>query len=195
LRTGRLPSGLLSKKAEDEGRTIVFADEVGVYLLPGLVRTWAPAGHTPILRAPLSRDHLAGIGGLTLGGQLEMLFQEQPYRGPAVVCFLEHLLRQIPGKLLVLWDGAPIHRCQVVKDFLAAGAGARLHLEHFPGYAPELNPIEGVWQQVKHVELRNVVCTDLAVLRTQVDGALERLGAKLDVLMGCLRQPGYIFSS
>jgi hypothetical protein len=61
------------------------------------------------------------------------------------VRFLRHLLRHILGKLLVIWDGAPIHRCQAVKDFLAQGAAHRLHLEPLPGYAPDVNPDEGLF--------------------------------------------------
>ena len=49
-------------------------------------------------------------------------------------------LRQIPRKLLVVWDGSPIHRSKVVKRFLAEGAAGRLQLELLPGYAPEMNP-------------------------------------------------------
>ena len=50
-----------------------------------------------------------------------MLVQDHPYKSPDIVRFLKHLLRHIPGKLLVIWDGAPIHRGQPVKDFLAQG--------------------------------------------------------------------------
>ena len=46
-----------------------------------------------------------------------------------MVKFLQHLLRHLPGKLLVLWDGAPIHRSKVVKEFLVQGVAARIHLE------------------------------------------------------------------
>jgi transposase len=137
---------------------------------------------------------LAVISGITLEGRLLVLHQDHPYRGPDIVGFLEHLLRQVPGKLLVIWDGAPIHRCQPVKDFLAAGAAARLQLERFPGYAPELNPDEGIWQQLKHVELRNVVCHNLSELRQQLRRAVARLRHKARVLVGCLRQPSYILS-
>jgi len=160
-----------------------------------VVRTWAPAGHTPQLRAPLSRDHLAVISGITLEGRLLLLEQDHPYRGPDIVGFLQHLLRQVPGKLLVFWDGAPIHHCQAVKDFLTAGAAARLQLERLPAYAPELNPDEGVWHYLKHVELRNVVCHDRSELRQQLHRAVDRVRRKVGVLFGCLRQPGYILSS
>ena len=68
---------------------------------------------------------------------------------------LRLLLRKVRGKLLVIWDGAPIHRGQPVKDFLRRGAARRLHLEQLPAYAPELNPDEGIWNYLKRVELGN----------------------------------------
>jgi hypothetical protein len=111
--------------------------------LAGVVRTYAPRGETPLLHAPLTHDHLSAISGLTHAGRLFLQVQERPFRGPDIVRFLQHLLCQESGKLLVIWDGAPIHRAQVVRDFLAQGAAARLHLEQLPGYAPELNPDEG----------------------------------------------------
>jgi transposase len=55
----------------------------------------------------------------------------------------------VHGAVLVIWDGAPIHRGQPVKDFLRTGAAKRLHLEQLPGYAPELNPDEGIGNYLK----------------------------------------------
>src|ERR671919_499416 len=69
------------KKARDEGRTIVFVDETGCYLLPLVVRTYAPRGQTPLLRAPLSRDHLSVISGITAHGWLHT----KDRTGPSVV--------------------------------------------------------------------------------------------------------------
>jgi hypothetical protein len=101
-----------------------------------VVRTYAPCGQTPILRTPLSYDHLSMMSAITPQGQLLMQAQEQAYHSTDVVRFLRHVLRHIEGKLLVLWDGAPIHRGQPIKDFLAAGGAVRIHLERLPGYAP-----------------------------------------------------------
>jgi hypothetical protein len=42
------------KGALKEGRTIVFADQSGFYLLPAVLRTYAPIGETPILKEHLS---------------------------------------------------------------------------------------------------------------------------------------------
>ena len=58
------------KGAADEGRTVVWVDESGFYLLPGCVRTYAPRGQTPVLRVRLTRDHLSVIGGVTPDGKL-----------------------------------------------------------------------------------------------------------------------------
>ena len=117
--------------------------------------------------------------------------RDRSLRGPDVVRFLQHLLRHIPGKLLVIWDGAPIHRAQVVKDFLAQGGAARLWLERLPAYAPELNPDEGIWNCLKRVELRNLCCDDLGELRLELRLAAARLRHKDATIRGCITQCGY----
>src|SRR3954465_4425951 len=150
----------VEKKALAEGRTILFLDESAFYLLPGVVRTWAPVGKTPLLRCKLTRDHYSVISAITPTGKLYLAMQPEAYDSAAVIAFLEQLLCVIVGKLLIIWDGAPIHRSQAIKTFLAAGAAERIWLERLPGYAPDLNPDEGIWHYLKHVELKNVCCHD-----------------------------------
>ena len=120
------------------------------------------------------------------------MVQEEAFKGPAIVGFLRHLLRHIPGKLLIIWDGLPAHHGQAVKDFLKQGATQRIHLERLPGYAPDLNPDEGIWNYLKRVELKNVCCRDLAQLRTELRKATQRLRHKNHIIKGCIQQPGYI---
>jgi transposase len=179
------------KKASEEGYTIVWVDESGFYLLPMAVRTWAPRGKTPILRVKLTRDHLSVISGITLDGRLFLQMQEPAYTAETVVGFLRVLLRKIRGKVLVIWDGSPIHKGQPIKDYLAKGAAKRLHLERLPGYAPDLNPDEGIWNYLKRVELKNRCCRDLAELRVELLHAKERLRHKRDIIRSCSRQCGY----
>src|SRR5205085_3923577 len=94
------------KGAAREGRTIVWVDESGFALLPAVVRSLAPRGHPPTLRFPVTREHLSVISGITPNGRLLLLqVQDHAYRSPDVVQFLRHLLRHLPGKLLVIWDG------------------------------------------------------------------------------------------
>ncbi len=170
----------------------MWVDESGFYLLPALVRTYAPVGRTPVLHERLTRDHLSAISGISLEGHLYMLEQEESFKGPDVVRFLRHLLDRTAGKLLVIWDGSPIHRGQAVKRFLEDGAAKRLKLEQLPGYAPELNPDEGVWRYLKRVELRNVCCGSLSELRQELEQAKQRLRRKPHILHSLIRQPGYV---
>lgn len=169
----------------------MWVDESGFYLLPATVRTYAPRGETPVLRVPLTRDHLSAISAITPAGQILMQVQEHSLRGPDVVRFLQHLLRHIRGKLLVIWDGSPIHRAQVVKDFLAQGAAQRLHLEPLPAYAPELNPDEWLWQYLKRRELRNVCCHSLTELRYELRLAVARVRHKLATIRAWIRHCSY----
>ena len=180
------------KKADEDKATIVWVDEAGFYLLPMAVRTWAPRGQTPVLRVKLTRDHLSAISGITLDGRLFMQVRPASYDAEAVVGFLRVLLRKISGKIVLIWDGSPIHRANALKDFLKRGAAKRLHLEQLPGYAPELNPDEGIWNYLKRVELGNVCCTDLDHLQTQLIRARERLRHKTEIIKSCSRQCGYL---
>ena len=156
------------------------------------MRTWAPCGETPLLPVRLTRDHLSVISAITPTGRLLLEVQDRPFRGADCARFLQHLLRHLPGPLLVLWDGAPIHRAPPIKDLLAQGAAQRLHLERLPAYAPEVNPDEGIWNYLKRVELRNLVCHDLPELRRELQLAVRRLRRKPHVIHGCISQCQYI---
>lgn len=96
--------------------------------------------------------------------------------------FLKHVLQPVPGKLLVIWDGAPIHRSRTINDFLASRVAVRLQVERLRGYALDLNPVEDVWHYLKHVELRNVCCQTLDELRHELRLAVASLRHKRDVL-------------
>ncbi len=139
------------------------------------MRTYAPIGHTPILREWWTRDHLSAISALSPAGKLYFHCQDRAIDSADVLAFLEHVLREVPGRMVIIWDGAPIHRSQLIKSFLANSAAQRLQLERLPAYAPELNPGEGLWQQLKGVELRNLCCFNIPHLRRELRDAIKRV--------------------
>lgn len=187
---GRALAGT-QKNATAQGLPIVWVDESGFYLLPAKVRTYAPRGHTPILRVPLTRNHVSAMSALTAEGRVVVRMQRSAYRSLAVVRFLKHLLQHLPGKLLVIWDGAPIHRSKMIKQFLSDGATDRLQLERLPSYAPDLNPVELLWRYLKHVALRNVCCATLEELQYELRLALARVRHKREVLRSFPKHCGY----
>ena len=129
----------LRRQAWRERRTLVFVDESGFYLLPGVVKTYSPRGRTPIITARLTRDHLSVMGGMTPRGKVYTLVRQESLNGLHCVEFLKHLQRVAGKRLLVIWDGSPIHRRVAVRDFAAQTRG-QIKLEQLPGYAPDLNP-------------------------------------------------------
>lgn len=155
------------------------------------MRTYAPRGHTPVVYVPLTRDHLSVISGITEHGKLLVQMQARAFKGVDVVRFLKHLVCHLTGKLLIIWDGAPIHRDKAVKAVLAAGAARQLWLEPLPAYAPDLNPDEGVWNYLKQVELRTVSCHDQDELRHELRRAIARLQHRPDLIRGFIKHSGY----
>ena len=145
-------------------------------------------GQTPILSPPFTRDHLSAISAITSQGQLYLQLKEGALDGWDVVRFLGHLLRHIPGKLLILWDGASIHRGEAVRKFLETDHNQDIWLERFPPYAPELNPDEGIWHYFKNVELKNVCVDTLAQLRAAIHQAATRIRQKTHVITACFHK-------
>jgi transposase len=168
----------VKKRARREHRTLLFSDESGFYLLPGIVKTYAPEGLTPVVYEWQTRDHLSVMAAITPDGKTYSLVRQKSLNGLHTVAFLCHLLREVRERLLLVWDNSPIHRRHEVQEFLAGPAAGKIHIEPLPRYAPDLNPVEWMWKHLKKVEMRNLVCLDLEELHTEFHLALGRLRQK-----------------
>ena len=174
------------KKAREEARTIVFVDESGLSTRPTRVRTWAPRGQTPVLLETFNWKSLSIIGGLALW-RFYFQIHAGSIKSPQVVEFLGHLQRHIRGKILLIWDGAPIHRCALVRDYVAATKG-RLLVERLPAYAPELNPVEYMWGHLKNHEIGNLIASQAWELSLQATSALRRMRRRRSIIVACYSQ-------
>jgi transposase len=154
--------------------------------------TWSPVGQTPQIRNSMSRVRYSALAVVTVpqkGESSRFYFSVYPHnvRSEQVVLLLKHLLRLIPGHIVLVWDNAPTHRAKVVKDFIRDHK--RLHIENLPPYAPELNPVENSWSQMKFHDLGNFTPYDPEELyRTiQVSAQSIRVRPKLCAafLRGC----------
>jgi hypothetical protein len=127
-------------------------------LIPNVRKTWAPVGETPLLRHHDKRDRISTITALTVSPHRQRLgvwvqFHTSNITGVEVRDFLRYLLRHLRGSIVLLWDGASIHRRVLIRDFLRWQT--RLHVYPLPAYAPELNPAEFVWANTKRQLLRS----------------------------------------
>jgi transposase len=180
----------LRRRARRERRVLVFEDESGFYLLPGVVKTYAPEARTPVLREPQTRDHLSVMGGMTPEGNLYVLARQRSLNGLDIIEFLLHLGRVAGDRLLIIWDGSPIHRRAEVNEFVSETRG-KLWVEVLPGYAPDLNPWdEGGWHHLKDVEMSNLVCRDLEELLQEFHLAVGRLRQKPEMIGAFFSQAG-----
>lgn len=171
----------LKRKARAERRWLIFLDESGFYLLPAVVKSYSPEGRTPVLRVFQTRDHLSVMGVVTLQGRMHFLTRARTLTGLDTVAFLKHLLRFF-SRLLVIWDGSMIHRRQEVLDYLQQ-VGDCIYVHRLPPYAVDLNPVDGIWQYLKYVEMRNLCGQDLHDLHSELSLAIDRLRAKLQVIL------------
>lgn len=167
----------LIQRAQRERRTPIFVDETGFYQQPATVRTYAPQGLTPVLRAWPSRDHLSVMGGLTTTGRLYTIARQESLTGMHTIAFLNHILHY-GDRWLVIWDRSPIHRRTTVREYVERLPRRRVHWELLPPYAPDLNPVEWAWRHLKYVEMRNLVCLDLEHVHEEFHMALGRLRQK-----------------
>ena len=129
------------KKAQREGRVIVFVDESGISERP--MRTWAPKGCTPIIQFHFNWTHVSVIAGLT---RTNCLFRphEGSIKKEQVVEFLKALKSHLKQPLLVILDGLRAHRSKLVRGYLDRLDG-HIQLAFLPPYAPDLNPVEYLW--------------------------------------------------
>lgn len=173
------------------GAHIVFADESGFQLSPNVVQTWAPQGQTPIHRHRQGkREKISVISGISVSpkrhhlGLYYLLFFANI--GQEEVCrFLRELLRHLRGPMIVLLDNSSTHQGEPLRQLL--DRHPRMQIEHFPSYAPELNPDEGVWSLSKR-ELANSCPDQVQELMEDVMRSINGIRTSPAKLRGCITQ-------
>lgn len=129
-------------------------------MAPLVRRTWAPCGKTPFLKQRTrSHEKVSAIAAISLSPRYRkssLFFRLRPQssiRAPHVRDFLRHLLRQIKGVIVIVWDRGRTHQAKKVMSMVLEHK--RLYFVNFPPYAPELNPVEYLWSYLKSVPLAN----------------------------------------
>jgi transposase len=172
-----------------EGRVIYYVDEAGVGLLPSLGRTYAPKGKTPVIAHKCRYQHLCVISAISEAGKMFWDIRPDAFKGSSIVQFLKGLLAFAKQKILVIWDGASIHRSGEVKDFLASLQDEEVWLERIPPYSPELNADEQVWYHLKTVALKNTCAHNLKELESNVKYAMGGIEENLELIRSFFKHP------
>jgi transposase len=151
----------IKKKARRQDASLVLIDESGLLMAPLVRRTWSPKGQTPKqVQKSGTREKVSIASALWVSPRRDRLglFSRTLVNGYFdnwyVAAFLEALLKELAGRLIVVWDGGNMHKGDPIRGTQRAFAD-RLILEKLPPYAPMLNPVEPVWGWLKHSRLNN----------------------------------------
>ncbi len=120
-----------------------------------------------------------------------LLFHRGAVRSPQVLKFLKHLRRHIRGEIVVVWDRLNAHRSVLVRDWVETQP--RIQIAFLPAYAPELNPVEGLWAWGKGKLLANVCEDTLEPMVRRVRQGVDGLRRRAGVLLGFLGKAGLSF--
>jgi transposase len=181
------------KKAADNGWSIVLMDESGFMLQPVVRRTWAPKGHTPIQYTWDRHDRLSTIAAISVAPQrlrfgLHFAIQGHNVRFDDVMAFLAMLHRRLRRKFILILDRYSAHR-QAVR-LLLENHPHWLEVAWLPAYAPDLNPVELVWNRTKYADLANFIPDDIRDLHDAVANSLTSTRAATCLLRGFFRHAG-----
>jgi transposase len=174
---------------------LVFWDESGASLLPVTRRTWAPRGHTPVIGHHFNWKRASMAAALcygSLGGGAAVAFHHQhgAYDTDTLIGALGELRAFLGGqKATLVWDGLPAHRSLAMRAWLGRQR-SWLVVEPLPGYAPELNPVEGLWANLKGVELANLAADTLAEVIAAAERGIQRIRATHWLAYSFLRHCG-----
>jgi hypothetical protein len=181
--------------ARRQNALILFEDESGVSLLPSVRATWAPRGQTPVLRHHFAWKRLSIAGVLAYepdGRDAHLVFQLRPgaYNDELLMEFLAEVHRHEGQRpVILIWDGLPSHRSRRMLDWVA-DQHAWLSIERLPGYAPDLNPIEQVWGNVKSQELANLCADTIGEVSDAAEDGLDRISSDALLCFAFLRHTG-----
>ena len=188
---------LLEATIEREAH-LVFLDESGFMLTPTVRRTWAPQGVTPLLKCWDRRDRVSCISCITMSPRrartnfyFRLLPDNKNAKAKDMVAFLRELKRELGGAFTVVWDGSNIHsRSRLVKAYLEKHP--EIQAVTLPGYAPELNPDEGVWGWTKYGRLANLVAANTEDLRERLRQEFATLKSDRTLLRSFIQEADLI---
>jgi transposase len=179
-----------------QGAWLCFLDESGASLVPPVRRTWAPRGHTPVLRHRVRGRKRISMAGVCCyrpdasDARLAFHLREGAYDTDQLIGVVGALERLLGGAMVTLvWDNLPAHTSLAMRQWLA-DQHAWLQVEYLPAYAPDLNPVEGLWANLKGVELANRACGSLEELAAAAEQGIGRVRGESELLFSFLHQAG-----
>jgi putative transposase len=193
--------GQASRLAAATGAYLCFEDEAGQNLRPPKARTWALRGRTPIVRVSgkgSGRVSVAGLACYRPGARSRLFYRARVHRGRkgerrsmseadyAGLVTAAH--NQLHAPVILIWDNLNTHVSAVMRAFIEAHPDW-LTEARLPAYAPDLNPVEGAWANMKN-GLGNLAAHDVDQLTAIVKNRLKSIQYRPALIDAFLAQTG-----
>src|SRR3990170_1269701 len=180
---------------------LVFIDESGFLMAPYVRRSWAPKGATPVLyQCGRSHQKVSAIAALCVPAErntVRCYFRLHPAANietSRVLSFLRQLSRQLKGKpFFVIWDRWQPHKAKAVRTFLFHPPA--VGFVFLPSYAPELNPVEYVWNHLKTNPMANDPHREVGILSATTRRHARSLQWKEGLLRSFLKHSPFFCAS
>ncbi|MBM3735397.1 MAG: transposase [Acidobacteria bacterium] len=176
-----------------------FQDESGFTQKPAVRTTWAPKGKTPVLKSRgnhWSKTSVAAALGYRWDGSRARLFartKPDSFDAASLTGFLKQLKKFVAGSPVILvWDHLPAHRSKFMQHFLLKQR-SWLTIEWLPSYAPDLNPTEGVWCNIKGREMANFCPDRMEEAVSRFRRGLQRVSHTRGLAFSFLHHAGLFF--
>ncbi len=162
-------------------------------LQPVVRRTWAPRGQTPIHYSWDRRDRLSTISAITVSPERRRLGLYFDICDHNIVTddfetFVETVLRRLRRPIILVMDRWQVHRAGALR--LLQRFPKRVEIEWLPAYAPDLNPVEQIWNRTKYTDLANYIPNDILSLGREVARSIRYTRSQHALLRSFFRHCG-----
>ena len=138
----------IARRAKKRGAEIYFWDESGFRADAVQGQPWGTKGQTPIVAVPGQRQSVSAASAVNARGGFWFATYKGGMSAELFVAMLKILMRHRKKPLFLVLDSLPAHKAKIALNYVASTNG-KLELHFLPGYAPELNPDELVWNYMK----------------------------------------------
>jgi len=182
----------LAARARRVGAEIYFWDESGFRADAVQGKTWGMRGHTPIVELPGNRQSISAASAVNAKGAFWFVTYKGGMTAELFVALLKHIMRRRRKPLLLVLDSLPAHKARMVRDYVESTNG-KLELHFLPGYAPELNPDELVWNYVKRTGTAKSPLAFGELLQDRIDADLQAVQADSALIRSFFRAPSVAY--
>jgi len=135
-------------RAKLRGADIFFLDEAGIRSDSPLGRTWGQKGRKTVVETSGQRQSANAISAVNAQGAFWYNVYTGRLNATMFVTFLRQFMRGRRRPVFLVVDRHPAHIARCVANYVQSLQG-RLELHFLPGYAPDLNPDEFVWNYIR----------------------------------------------